>query len=153
MFFSISKKIEILPIIHGSGDFAKVARHKILSSHFDCLAVSIPPSFKNSVESGIRLLPSITISALEEEDADGEMDVFSFVPIDPCQGIIAALRVAIEEGINRAYIDREVSSFETQRGYFPDPYALKNIPLEKGEPAGKKGSLDGIPITSTGTSI
>ena len=131
MFFSISKKIEILPIIHGSGDFAKVARHKILSSHFDCLAVSIPPSFKNSVESGIRLLPSITISALEEEDADGEMDVFSFVPIDPCQGIIAALRVAIEEGINRAYIDREVSSFETQRGYFPDPYALKNVPLEK----------------------
>ncbi len=131
MFFSLSKKIEILPIIHGSGDFAKVARHKILSSHFDCLAVSIPPSFKNSVESGIRLLPSITISALEEEDADGEMDVFSFVPIDPCQGIIAALRVAIEEGINRAYIDREVSSFETQRGYFPDPYALKNVPLEK----------------------
>ena len=131
MFFSISKKIEILPIIHGSGDFAKVVRHKILSSHFDCLAVSIPPSFKNSVESGIRLLPSITISALEEEDADEEMDVFSFVPIDPCQGIIAALRVAIEEGINRAYIDREVSSFETQRGYFPDPYALKNVPLEK----------------------
>lgn len=130
MFFSLSKKIEILPIIHGSEDFAKVARQKILSSAFDCLAVSIPPSFKNTVEAGIRLLPSISIAALEEE-ADGEMDVFSFVPIDPCQGIIAALRVAIEEGINRAYIDREVSSFETQRGYFPDPYALKKVSLEK----------------------
>src|SRR3989338_5388898 len=130
MFFSLSKKIEILPIIHGSGDFARVARQKILSSHFDCLAVSIPPSFKNSVETGLSLLPSIPLASLEEE-TDGEMDVFSFVPIDPCQGIIAALRVAVEEGIDRAYIDMEVSSFETQRGYFPDPYALKNVSLEK----------------------
>ena len=85
MFFSLSKKIEILPIIHGSGDFARVARQKVLSSHFDCLAVSIHPSFKNLVETGIRLLPSITIALLEEE-TDGEMDVFSFVPIDPCPG-------------------------------------------------------------------
>lgn len=130
MFLSLSKKIEILPIIYGSGDFARVVRHKILSSSFDCLAVSLPPSFQEKVEKGIKLLPAVTIAALEE-DAKGELDVFSFVPIDPCQGLIAGIRVAIEEGIDRAYIDRDVSNLETQKGHFPDPYALKNVSLEK----------------------
>lgn len=130
MLFSLSNRIEILPIIHGSGDFARLVRKKILNFPFDCIAVSIPPSFKNTLETGVKLLPSITIAALEEE-TDGEMDTFSFVPVDPCQGIITAIRVAIEEGIERAYIDRDVSDFEMQRGYFPDPYAVKNISLEK----------------------
>ncbi len=130
MFLSLGKKIEMLPIINGSGDFARVVRHKILNSSYDCLAVSIPPSFKEPVEKGIKLLPMISIAAIEE-DTEGETDVFSFVPIDPCQGLIAAIMVAIEEGIERAYIDRDVSNFEAQRGHFPDPYALKNISIEK----------------------
>ncbi|MBI4378336.1 MAG: hypothetical protein HY578_04480 [Nitrospinae bacterium] len=130
MFLSLTNKIDILPIIHGSGDFTGIVKQRILNSSFDCLAIAIPPSFQKSVEEGIQLLPSITVSAIEEE-AEGDIDVFNFVPIDPCQGLIAAIRIGMEEGVQRIYIDREVSNYETQMGHFPDPYALKKVPLEK----------------------
>ena len=46
---------------------------------------------------------------------------FSYVPIDPCQGVIAALRTARGERIARAFIDLETPRFEPVTGTFPDP--------------------------------
>ena len=43
---SISEKITVLPVIHGSGDFAIEVRRVMLEQHFDCLAVPLPPSFR-----------------------------------------------------------------------------------------------------------
>ena len=45
-FLRISPRISVLPIIHGSGDFAVEVRRVMLSTNFDCLAVPLPPSFQ-----------------------------------------------------------------------------------------------------------
>ncbi len=151
-FLSISPKISVLPVIHGSGDFAIEVRRVMLAHKFDCLAVPLPPSFQQDVERAIEFLPGIT-SVIQEEprefpsmdwsperEQDGsdengiledDLPGCSYVPIDPCQPVIAALRIAIQERIPRAFIDLETERFESHTVALPDPYALKQVSIER----------------------
>lgn len=144
----IGKKITVLPIIHGSGDFALEVRRTMLEHDFDCVAVPLPPSFQVDVERSIDRLPIPTMVTQvehkflqvdwtpERESADDSLDetdrnTLSYVPIDPCQGVITALRIAIGEHIPRAFVDLETSRFESVGDVLPDPYALKTVPLHR----------------------
>lgn len=140
----ISPKILALPVIHGSGDSALLVRRMLLEQRFDCLAVPLPPSFQPAVERAIELLPTpglVLQRALaeyrtdwspdrEEEDEPAETEA-SYVPIDPCQPVIAALRLALGEHIARAFIDLETNRFEPTTQPLPDAYALKHVSLER----------------------
>lgn len=134
-FLTISDRIRVLPIVHGSGDCALLVREELLARPYDCLAVPLPPSFQEDVESAVEELPRISAVLRrdpEEYDPhrDPEADVptgFSYVPIDPCQPVIAGIRTAIGERIPRAFIDLETSRFESRSAIYPDPYALKKV--------------------------
>ena len=145
-FLQLSSNITLLPIIHGSGDFAIEVRRVMLSQKFDCLAVPLPPSFQEDVERAIPFLPSLSAVVQQEpksftvedwrgDDVNSEDDddniTCSYVPIDPCQGVIAGLRIALQERIPRAFIDLETARFEPVAAGFPDPYALKKVPADK----------------------
>jgi hypothetical protein len=149
----LSDRIMCLPVIHGSGDFALAVRRLLLERPFDCLAVPLPPSFQADVERGIEFLPSPTIvtqpetprfeaewsperEAIDDETdleaaGDDEEPTHSYVPIDPCQPVIAALRAAISEHIPRAFIDLETNRFVPNTALLPDAYALKRVTPEQ----------------------
>ena len=42
-FLRIGPRVRVLPIIHGSGDFAVRVREEMLERTYDCLAVPLPP--------------------------------------------------------------------------------------------------------------
>lgn len=126
--FRLTSNIEILPVRHGSGDVAQEIRNLLLTRRIECLAIPLPPSVEHEVERGISFLPAITLITLPEA-SDSELPQFSTIPIDPCQPVIMAIRFAMAEGIDRAYIDREVQKFEPVRYQVPDPYALKQVSL------------------------
>src|SRR5437764_12184310 len=95
-FLRIGPRIRVLPIVPGSGDFAVRVRAELLEHPCDCLAVPLPPSFQDDVEQAITRLP--LVSCVVQRDAgaaEGRDEGFSYVPIDPCQGVIAALRLAL----------------------------------------------------------
>lgn len=123
----LSPRIHVLPILHGSGDVAQEVRETLIDRPFDCLAVPLPPSFEGAVESAIEQLPRISLAVTKE--SDHAQSTVNFVPIDPCQPVIMGIRVAMSESIARAYIDREVGSFESNPISAPDPYALKHLPF------------------------
>src|SRR5437868_5911697 len=145
----LSPRIMCLPVIHGSGDFTVAVRRLMLEQTFDCVAVPLPPSFQADVERGIELLPTPTIvtqpestefqiewspeTDYDEDDTDleapsgDEEPTHNYVPIDPCQPVIAALRAAVSEHIPRAFIDLETSSFVPNTAVLPDAYALKKV--------------------------
>lgn len=124
----LSSHIRILPIQHASSDVAQEVRELFLSQRADCLAVGLPSSVEPLVEQGIQRLPQISLVVLPEPDQQ-EQPTCSYIPIDPCQPTIMALRVAKGEGIDRKYIDRDVIVFEPLSFPSPDPYALKLISL------------------------
>lgn len=138
-----SDRILCLPVIHGSGDFAVEVRRLLLAQSFDCLAVPLPPSFQHDVETAIESLPGLSLVLQREPewtppedwtpDADDNREdrpLASYVPIDPCQPVIAALRFALQERLPRAFIDLETAVFESYSAVLPDPYALKRVTSE-----------------------
>jgi hypothetical protein len=122
----LSPKLAVLPIIHASGDMAQEVRETLIAKRFDCLAVPLPPTVEAPVEEAIEALPLIRLVCIPEPPR-GEAPSVSFVPVDPCQAVIMALRVAMSEGMPRAYIDREVTTFEPMPFAAPDAYALKRV--------------------------
>jgi hypothetical protein len=129
-FLRLGTNVRVMPIIHGSGNYAIRVREELLEGSYDCLAVPLPPSFQEDVEAAIERLPAISVVAQLDADPGDAEHGFSYVPIEPCQGVIAALRVAIGDRIRREFIDMETPRFEAQTGIFPDPYALKQVSPE-----------------------
>ncbi len=126
--FTLSSRIQVLPIVHGSGDMAQVVREVMVSQEIDCLAVPLPPSVEPLVEEGIAALPVASVVVCHERNDEG-VACCSYVPIDPCQAVIMGIRVARGEGFARAYIDREVTSFQPTAWVGPDSYVLKSVSL------------------------
>jgi hypothetical protein len=122
----LSERIQFLPVVHGNGSFAREIRHQLLSLSSDCLAVALPPEFKQTVEEGINLLPNISLSCQIEQNGG-----INYVPIDPSQPIITGLRVAMQEGIPRYFVDWSTKSYEKRSVDFPDSFALSQISYEK----------------------
>jgi len=152
----IGPKIALLPVIHGSGQFALTVRRWMLEGRFDCIAVPLPQSFQESVEEAVLDLPhpSIVIqpstprfdtfstesfsdswqegswSEDQEEEEDESVEV-SYVPIDPCQSVIMAIRAAMGEHIPRYFIDLETDSFRPYATVMPDPFAVRHVSPER----------------------
>lgn len=149
----LGSNITVFPVVHGSGDFAVEVRRVMLSQAFDCIAVPLPPSFQHEVEAAVQWLPNVSVVMQrdplnqfasdgefdpDDQDADDE-DVFgdesdgraSYVPIDPCQPVIAALRIAMQEHIRREFIDIEDDNYLPMTASLPDPYALKQVSVER----------------------
>ncbi|MCA9061923.1 MAG: hypothetical protein KDA96_02660 [Planctomycetaceae bacterium] len=145
----LGRNITLFPVIHGSGDFAVEVRRLMLSHRFDCLAVPLPPSFQEAVEVAVDRLPNITAvvqresgpwsaSAFSAEDSNEEDEDWiprtdgrcTYVPIDPCQPVIAALRIAAQERMAREFIDEETEHYVPRAAVLPDPYALKRVDPE-----------------------
>jgi hypothetical protein len=126
--FRLSSRLHILPILHGSGDVAQEVRDVLISRRVDCLAVPLPSSFEQPLERAILELPAISVVVQPEPAHVGASEV-NYVPVDPCQPVVMGIRVALGEGIARAYIDREVTVFEPLPFVAPDPFALKHVSL------------------------
>ena len=152
----IGPHVTALPVVHGSGDFAWEVRRLMMKHSYDCLAVALPPSFQSATEQAILQLPTPSIvvqrdlqyltptdfSPTDEFSEDQDEANFdqpedesalgvSYVPVDPCQGVIAAIRTAMGDRIPRHFIDMETSRFEPHSRLMPDAFALKKLSLEK----------------------
>lgn len=146
--FKLGEKISLVPIVHASADFAFEVRRILFDNFFDCLAVPLPASFQEEVENAIDKLPQPTMVVQgrskfdipewsperereEDEEEDHNNRLLTYVPIDPCQAVIMGLRMAMGQRIAREFIDLESAEFTPLSAVYPDPYALKNVPLEK----------------------
>lgn len=152
--FRIGKRISVLPIIHGSGECALLVRRWMLENAFDVVAIPLPPSFRDSVEQAVLELPkpAIVIQASmpqypeseytageerggsedwEHGDEDYDAPLCSYVPIDPCQPVIMAIRAAMGEHLRREYIDLETDPFLPFAAVMPDPFALRHVRPER----------------------
>lgn len=148
--FKLNDRITMMPVVHGSGDFAVEVRRLMLSEQFDCLAVPLPPSFQTEVEAAVQWLPNVSVvlqrepgggfsseSEFDPEDHEDDPGRFeaegraSYVPVDPCQPVVAALRIAMQEHIPRQFIDVEDEHYVPVSAALPDPYALKQVSTEQ----------------------
>ncbi|MFM8328551.1 MAG: hypothetical protein ACKN9U_27145, partial [Pirellulaceae bacterium] len=132
----------LLPVVHGSGDSAIAVRRWLLDHPIDCVAVPLPESFRQPVEHGVSLLPSPSIVVQrpnrwgvsdwqpnDPDDSPKEIFESTYVAIDPCQSVIAAIRWALGERVPIEYLDIESPEFVSDASIVPDPYALRNVSI------------------------
>lgn len=145
----LGERITCLPVVNGSGKCALAVRQWLLDHRCDCLVVGLPESFRSSVLQAVERLPTPSIvlqrslrsfeskwspnqTDSDEEDAGGEAtEASSYVPIDPCQPVIMALRIALGEHWPIEFCDLETNAFQPLAAVMPDPYALSRVPLDK----------------------
>lgn len=146
---ALGNRVTCLPVVHGSGNCALAVRQWLLEHPCDCLAIGLPESFKSNVLAAVenlptpamilqRCLPSYSAHPWSpDEDSSDEADdaeqgeAWSYVPIDPCQPVIMALRMALGEHWPIEFCDLETNAFQPMASVMPDPYALKTVSIER----------------------
>lgn len=137
--------IDALPLIHGDSAFAVEARERLLGERYRVIAVELPPSLRAPVLEGIDRLPIISAVVYRQpswatgefapqpdaDDAhDDELRRSWYVPIDPCDGIIEALRIARGERSELRFIDAEIEQFAGRSLVLPDAHAVTGLGLQ-----------------------
>ena len=121
-----------LPLVHGRLAFAIEARRRLLAQPWDAVAVELPPSLARSVYEALDKLPQISVVVYRDIPGflDPEDQHLWYVPIDPCDGIVEALRITRGERTPTFFIDAEVDEFRARPVTIPDPHALHGLGLD-----------------------
>lgn len=142
---SLGPRITLLPVVHGSGACALAVRKWLLEHPCDCLAVGLPESFRYAVLDRIQSLPRPSLVLQQPVESpvgkwtsdwnpsgnEQPPPAWSYVPIDPCQPVIMALRLAVGEHWNIEFCDLETNHYEPITAGLPDGYALRQVSMER----------------------
>lgn len=114
-----------IPSIHSRVYFALAVREAFYNFKPDAIVVEQPLNFYKSLKNAVARLPfvSLIIREIENEAV--------YIPIDPCDSIIEAIRLSIDEELPLYTIDKDITSINTNSHYLmPDDYLLNKIGLE-----------------------
>ena len=143
----IDDSLTLLPVVHGSASYAVAVRRYLLENRFDCISIPLPKSFSAGVIAGVEKLPVVSavvqlspevdlFAEDENEHVASDEDshsglIATYVPIDPCQAVIAAIRFAMMDRIPIEFIDQEDVVIDPESSNVPDPFALRTTTIER----------------------
>jgi hypothetical protein len=113
------KNIRLVPILHNRLEFASEVREQFKSFNPDQVAVEYPFTLKDKILQGAKRLPLLSVIHYEEKDG-----TFVYLLLEPSDGQIEAIRLALAQEIPVHFIDRDTEGYLFDRTPMPDPYAL-----------------------------
>ncbi|MBM3735576.1 MAG: hypothetical protein FJW39_07295 [Acidobacteria bacterium] len=120
--------ITYFPVAPGRMEFAIAVRRAILDQDPDVVAVELPVSLERLYMDAVKRLPRISV-VVYPEDEEGERGVY--VPVEPCDPFTEAIRTAKEIGAEVMFIEPDLGDRPHISDAYPDPYALRRIPLDR----------------------
>jgi hypothetical protein len=116
------KNIRLVPILHNRMEFALEVRRQYKQFRPDHVAIEYPPTLEAKILQGIKRLPYISVVHYEEKDG-----TFIYLLIEPTDGQVEAVRLALSDNIPVHFIDRDSEGYPIDRSPMPDPYAVTKI--------------------------
>lgn len=126
----IDERLTLLPVVHGSSAYSVAVCRYLLENRFDSIGVPLPDSNRSAVLECVAALPSIT-AVVQLREREDDPAIADYVPIEPCQAVIAAIRFAISERIPVHFLDREGPAPSADSTFVPDPYSLNMTSIER----------------------
>ena len=125
--------IAYLPVAPGRLEFANVVRRRILRERPDVVAVELPMTLERHYLAAVERLPEISVLVYPDEDDDEDEDGGTgiYVPIEPADPFTEAVRTARETGAEILFVEPDFGERPHIADAYPDPYALRRMPLEK----------------------
>ncbi|MCZ6842414.1 MAG: hypothetical protein O7G32_06240 [SAR324 cluster bacterium] len=115
------ENITFWPIFHYRMEFAAVVRSALLADPPDVVAVEFPATWREPILRGVNRLPFLSL-VLGEAGAD-----HLYLPIEPTDAGVEALRTAKELGVPSELIDLDVDRYPFHTDPLPDSYALPRL--------------------------
>jgi hypothetical protein len=116
------RNVRLVPILHNRMEFAIEVRRQFEEFRPDHVAVEYPDTLGDKILQGVKRLP--LLSVVYYEDKDG---AFTYLLLEPTDGQVEAVRMALSEGLPIHFIDRDTSGYPLGYSPMPDPYAVKTI--------------------------
>ena len=122
-----SKNIRFIPCAHRRVTFAEHVRREALAFwRPDGIAVELPATLKEWIIRGVLRLPQISAVCWEEAERPGEL---AYLPIDPCDAMIEAVRLGCEFDIPVYFIDMDQPGYQERNQYVPDDLIIDKTGL------------------------
>ena len=114
--------IRMVPILHNRVEFALEVRGVFDAFQPDHVAVEYPDTLKARIIQGVKRLPLLSVVHYEEKDG-----AFVYLPLEPCDGQVEAIRLALCHSIPLHFIDRDTEGYPNDHTPMPDAYAITRI--------------------------
>jgi hypothetical protein len=116
------KNVRLVPVVHNKVEFALEVRRQFSSFRPEILAVEYPATIGERILEGVQRLPLLSVVYYEEDD-----HTFTYLPLEPTDGQVEAVRLAVSKELPVHFIDRDTEGYPRDRTPMPDPYAIKTI--------------------------
>jgi len=116
------KGVRFVPILHNRMEFALEVRRQFEVLRPHCIAVEYPATLRHAILEGVKRLPLLSVIHYTEEDG-----AFIYLSIEPTDGQVEAIRLAMENKIPVFFLDRDTEGYPLDRKPMPDPYAAARI--------------------------
>jgi hypothetical protein len=136
-------RFSYLPVVPGRLEFSIEVRRRILKERPAVVAIELPETLEEAWLEAIQRLPQISVifyhdpasrsrgsyDDLNRRDQDSDQAVF--VPIEPADPFVEAIRSAQEVGAQVVFADPDTNERPHLPDSYPDSYALTSIPLRQ----------------------
>lgn len=116
------ENIRFVPILHNALEFAQEVRRQFREFRPEVVAVEYPETLMEPLLRGVARLPLLSVVSYEEEDG-----MLTYLVLEPTDGQVEAIRLALAEGLPVRFIDRDTADYPYDFTPFPDSYALRRI--------------------------
>jgi len=116
------RNIRLVPILHNRVEFAMEVRRQFEEFRPDHVAVEYPDTLKDKILKGVKRLPHLSVVYYEDED-----HIFTYLLLEPTDGQVEAIRLALSKGIPVHFIDRDTQGYPLDFTPMPDSYAVTRL--------------------------
>ncbi len=114
------------PVVPGRLEFAIEVRRALLAARPQVVALELPVTLRQSYLRAVDRLPEVSVLFYSEE---GEEEEAIYIPVEPADPFTEAIRTGREVGAQIVFTDPDTGERPHLPDSYPDPYALRSIPL------------------------
>jgi hypothetical protein len=121
----VFNNIHLVPILHNRLEFALEVHRRFVDFQPVAVAVELPPTLEDKISAAVKRLPYLSVVVYPEKSGRTV-----YLPIEPVDGIIEAVRLGLEHSRPVFFVDRDTEGYPLYRDPLPDPYAVTQIGYE-----------------------
>ena len=116
------------PVAPGRSEFAALVREKILKLNPQVVAVELPRAIEGATMRAIQRLPEMSVVMFPEPLTNAlDEDSMIYIPIEPADPFVEALRTSVAIGIESLFIEPSLGQRPHVADSYPDPYSMHAI--------------------------
>jgi hypothetical protein len=132
-------RFSYVPVVPGRLEFSIEVRRRILTERPAVVAIELPETLEQPYLDAIQRLPQISVifyndpvTRARPAEINDEMEHAAiYVPVEPADPFVEAIRSAQEVGAQVVFADPDTGERPHLPDSYPDSYALTSIPLNK----------------------